>query len=453
MRRMMYHFYGIVLFTASLLFVKSFGADIHKLIDLLQVDKNRITIYPSKEFTRGYLCQDSFFAEYDQEVDISQLDETILTIPFIMDVIPMVWVSNKAWSIDIMDEDLYHSLKKIQNVFQFFYPSLSWSGDLIPNRLVKNMPNVQCGNQNDVAVLFSGGLDAVCSSLLHYDKRQLLITICGSDIRFDNRYMWDCVQKRCCKYAQTYGHCNTFIRSNFALLNHRRLKKITPEIKNWWACTMQSLGYTSLAAPILALAGYKTLFIASTRTKEFPFPYGTHPLVDNAICFAGIQVIHDGAELDRLAKIETIVSVCQKQNLPLPPLRVCWGKDLNGGNCCKCEKCLRTINELLVVGQDPQRFGFATNRETIMNATQDFFAYNKRVSGGLGWHWRCIQNYIRKLDLNSYYDTNFRDYLSWLASVPIKTNTSVNYIAHDKTLLAAMWEQSCEGMLDYGILS
>lgn len=423
------------------------------LIKSIAYSKQCITVYPSKQFVNKFLRKDRFFAEYDQPIDLTKFDETVLMIPFIMSVIPIIWASNKTWSIDVMDEDLYHSLSNIKKVFKLFYPSLPWSGALVPERLIKNLPLCNQHELNaDIALLFSGGLDATTSSMQHHDERQLLITICGSDICVDNDHMWSCVKDRVHSYAEQYGHCSAFVRSNFALLNGRHLKTLTPEIKNWWACTTQSLGYTGLAAPICAFTGQKRLLIASTRTKECPFPYGTHPLIDNAISFAGITVIHDCSDLDRLEKIETIVTRCKEDDLPLPMLRVCWGHDRDGGNCSRCEKCLRTMNELLAVGQDPRQFGFSAPIKQVMQITQDYMGDGSPFSRGLAWHWNCIQRYVTQPHHQHWYDEMTKNYFSWLASVPITISSQVYFNVDDKVFFAKLWEHSAKGRFDYNTI-
>ena len=417
------------------------------LIESIHIEKNHITVIADQEFAHDYLRTQTFFAEYDADVDLEQLNTSICTIPFIMNVIPMVWVSDQKWVIDIMDADLYYSLEKIKKVFKFFYPSLNWDGQLVPRVLVKN----KCVHNNyDCAALFSGGLDAVCTSMRNYGKKQLLITICGSDVQVNNENMWQSVKDRCIEFGQNYCHDNVFIRSNFAILSNPNLAKVTPEIKNWWGNTLQSLGYTSLTMPLLFLKQCNQLFIGSTRTHEFPYPYGTHPLIDNAISCAGITVIHDGAELDRLEKIKVIDTVCNKNNIDLPPLRVCWGHDKNGGNCCECEKCLRTIHEILAAGYEPHLFGFDKSIDNVMDFTRDYFSEGRQFKAGLAWHWQCIQNYIKKNKENI--SQNTKEYLLWLSEISISP-CKTGLIQQDKDLFAELWHQSCAGNLNYAELA
>ncbi len=422
------------------------------LFDKVCYSKNTILVDINKTFAKEYLRTNQFFAEYDEDtVDLSQLDSTALTIPVIMALMPIILVSNKAWLVESIDEDLYNCFNRVKKVFKIFHPSLSWEGEIIPEKLVKNVPLKTDDKSSNLALLFSGGLDAVCSSICHINSKQLLITICGSDIHVKNKHMWNCVKKHVNNYADLYGQSNSFVRSNFALLHAPRLSKLTPAIKNWWGCTSQSLGYTGLTAPICLCSGNNTLLIASTRTEECPYPYGTHPVIDNALSFAGITVIHDGAEYDRVEKIDAIIKQCNAESLPLPPLRVCWGHDKEGGNCGNCEKCLRTINELLAAGIDPNEVGFDIVISKIMDLTRNYLGKGHTFKRGLAWHWGCIQRYISK-HLNSY-DNIKKDYFQWLANVPIKANSTITYSADQKKYFTELWKSSLAGCLDYSSLT
>lgn len=413
------------------------------LITSLNVTKNRIDVYVNKEFASIYLRQD-FFVEYEDTIDLCNLNYSIVTIPFIMNVIPMVWVSGNRYHIDSMDEDLYYSLQEIKEVFKTFYPSISWEGELVPRMLVKNSSVSSVGACDRIAVLFSGGLDAVCTSFRYFDKSQLLITICGSDIPVGNKVMWQYVQEHCKNFAQCYNHKNAFIRSNFvSFFNNNRLCKLTPEIYAWWSRTLQGLGYTGLTAPLLVSHGYRLLFIGATRTKEMPEPYGTHPVIDNAIMFAGVKIYHDGSELDRLQKVDAIVEVCEKRGVSKPVLRVCWGHDVQGGNCCNCEKCLRTINELIVQGQDPREYGFNISISDLIQKTKEFFnEVPCFCASGLLWHWRCIQRQILKKLSSDFCNLNgvLCSYLQWLLNKNFAQVHDI-YTAEQKNQFALLWEQ------------
>ncbi|HZW61060.1 MAG TPA: hypothetical protein VFF04_02445 [Candidatus Babeliales bacterium] len=421
------------------------AAKIPNLIESVSVNKNMLRIKANPEFHQQYLT-DHFFAEYDKDIDLNKLDFSLVTIPFIMNVAPIVWISDKQYSVESMDQDLYNALNVIQKVFQAFYQSKSWSGKIVPKKLVVNKVQKK---PNTVATLFSHGLDAVYTSLANRDKKQVLITVCGGDIGLTKKKMWEKVQEQCKKFASIHGHTNAFVRSNFnTFRNFVYLRDLSPELnRNWFGWTSQSLSYTSLAAPIAYLKGCSHVLLASTRTSDNPYPYGTHPVIDNNIAYAGMYVDHDGPEANRIDKIREIAHICTTHALPKPMLRVCWGKHPLGGNCNECEKCFRTIVELLVEGQMPQDYGFDISLEAaIKNARAK--APGKALDSGLMWHWKCIQKGAQDSltkQLVAFENPDLKNFVHWIADLDLKQFKKKGFkvrTAEEKEKHALLWKKA-----------
>ena len=225
----------VITFCFSIQFVCfSSCAQEHKnIIASLKIKNNKLYITPEASFTKEYLRKSTFYIEYEPSVNLNRLPYCVVTTPFVMCMIPIIWASNRTWTIKVMDKDLYESLEKIRHVFKLFYPSLDWSGQLIPKKVVKNRPKKLRGTDH-TALLFSGGLDAICSSFMHRDKKQLLITLHGYDIPFGKKTMWHNVQEQCYSFAKNYGHDIAFIRFNFrSLVNVQKLAKMSKEIPVW----------------------------------------------------------------------------------------------------------------------------------------------------------------------------------------------------------------------------
>jgi len=75
-------------------------------------------------------------------------------------------------------------------------------------------------------------------------------------------------------------------------------------------------------------------------------PMGSHPLLDPNYSSADLQIIHDGARFSRLEKIGLIA----QWDAGLQNIRACWDafRAADALNCGRCEKCLRTMTQLLV---------------------------------------------------------------------------------------------------------
>ena len=344
------------------------------------INKNKIVVKADKVFSKQFIKED-FFAEYDESVDLSKLDESIVTIPFILNIIPVVWFSNETYSIDVMDKDLYHSLQKVKEVFQAFYPHHSWSGELVPQKLVTNTFNSSNGqNRPRLALLFSGGLDSVNTSINYIDTKQLLITAWGADVKVQEENKWARVLEHCRKFSQIYGHDHTFVKSNFREFVETRY--LYAQFPRWWVRVSHALSFVGLVAPLLVVYDISTLFISSTYTLKHPYPYGSHPAIDNNISFTGRNVYHTDADKDRIEKIINITNVCKEKNISRPRLQVCWS-DPKGGNCLKCDKCLRTIFNIIVAGQLPKEFGFNIEVSAAIQALKRFFLKKKYLKNDL----------------------------------------------------------------------
>lgn len=418
----------LAVIVAFLLSSSSFSKDI---IQSITIEKNKATIVPEESFAQNYTRLPYFFMKFNKFLNLETLPRSVVTIPFLASIMPVIWVSGKTWTIDVMDKDLYTSLEVIRHVFKLFYPTLDWSGQLVPKKLEKNRPPSSLDPEHSIALLFSGGLDSICSSLTHHDKNQHLITLHGYDVPFEKKHMWQNVEQQCRTFATQYGHSITFATFNLhSFLNIKYLSRLTKEIPTWVEYTSEGLSHTAMAAPILYKTGHRHILIASSTTPEFPFPYGTNGSIDNFISFAGVTVTHDGDSFNRVEKIQQIQKMTKKHMLDQPVLRVCWGKDKKGGNCCACEKCLRTIHELWVVGQDHTKWGFHADVASIIAKTKDILVkepFNKAIEYKLlykrkRYHWKDIQAAIQevfaqKQSEHLYKDAQIRDYLQWLLSI------------------------------------
>ena len=358
------------------------------------INKNRIVVKANQLFSQKFIKED-FFAEYDESIDLTMLDESLVTIPFILSIIPVVWLCNKNYSIDVMDKDLYHSLQEVKKVFHIFYPEQEWAGELVPKKLVTNtiIPST-LPDKPAFGLLFSGGLDCVDSSISYSDTKQLLITVWGSDVKVADRDNWDRVLEQCRKFSQTYGHDHMFVGSNFR--EFIKTSYLYKQIPRWWLHVSHGLPLIGLSAPLLILNNISTLLIASTHTAKHPYPLASHPAIDNNILFAGSNVFYDG-DKDRVQKIKNIDAVCKEKKLPLPHLRVCF-LDKLGGNCLGCEKCLRTCISIIAAGQWPREYGFMINIKEVLRGIRALLKKTKYLSPGEIHYWQGIVSHLNILD-------------------------------------------------------
>lgn len=92
---------------------------------------------------------------------------------------------------------------------------------------------------------------------------------------------------------------------------------------------------------------FRRIMIAATHGYEYLVPTGSHPLLDPLWSTEKTEFIHDGCEATRFQKIAHKIT---KSPIAMQTLRVCWENRDGNYNCGECEKCLRTMIALDLVG-------------------------------------------------------------------------------------------------------
>lgn len=358
-------------------FVLSRAIAEENLIESVIIAKNRLDVRINPTLKKRFLRND-FFVEYDSDIDLSLLDYSIVIMPFIMNVMTIIWISGDTYFIESMDENLFHSLKKVKEVFKRMYPMTQWNGDLIARRLVKNtiLKDQGIEDQGRVALLFSGGLDSTSSFFSYLDRKKLLIMAWGQyDTPLKDEELWEKRKKAVVEFASCYDSSCSFFRSNYHdFLNWNVLNRASPEIKNWRIGAVEGMGWAGLVAPILFTKKYTELVLSSSYTWDFPFPLGTNPFVDNNIVFGNVHCKHDQFEYARIDKACNIVEQCKKNNLERPFLKVCQRNASDDNNCCKCRKCYLTMLPLMIYGENPKDYGFNIEKKEVVDSAIQFIS-------------------------------------------------------------------------------
>ncbi len=144
------------------------------------------------------------------------------------------------------------------------------------------------------------------------------------------------------------------------------------------------------------------LIASGPSYKSLIFPQGSNPLTDRYLSSSSFSVIHDGAGSTRLEKIQAISDWQEVRE----HLRVCWqGAELDK-NCCKCEKCIRSILSFRAVGAGlPSCFPMdvATEQINILQVPQaqlevDFVpVLNMAKARGIEQPWvKSLESCIRR---------------------------------------------------------
>lgn len=123
---------------------------------------------------------------------------------------------------------------------------------------------------------------------------------------------------------------------------------------------LETFGSAVTAALHLFSGGFRAGMLASGHERE-GLPHGSAPELDPEFRSEVFDILHDGAFVTRLAKIEALAQwpeACRR-------LRVCWRDPGYSRNCGRCEKCVRTLLLFRVAGQRPACFPAEVDDEAI----------------------------------------------------------------------------------------
>lgn len=373
--------------------------------DRISVNNNRVDYFFSiKGNIQKYFNNNHMFLEYNY--DIKDIPTSILAIPFVSNIIPLVWITDSKMYIEELDESFYACLSDIRAAYQKMFPNIHFMGEIIVKRIVVNTYE----SEHEAATLFSGGLDALTTFIRVKDKRPFLITEYGwhnNEIVYSD--VWEADKENAVNFAEVNNLENILIQSNYG--NFINAKNIDLDFHkklgdSWWHGLHHGLAIISAAIPTAYKLKIDCIYIASSNSPMYQVACASDPTVDNKIRFGSGKVFHDGYELTRQDKVKVVVdhySAFQER----VNIRVCFK---NKENCCNCEKCLRTILAIVAEGKSPREYGFnipdnlSVHVKNFLNHEVQFFTRTFIII-----YWRIIQSRMRENHSNIPY----KELLEW----------------------------------------
>lgn len=299
-----------------------------------------------------------FEVEYSE--DISNVPQSVLIIPFVCDVLPIAWVTNAILEVPQLDREFYDSIPKIRQGYVDMSPMLIFKGGIRVGEIIDN----HYESTEKTAAFFSGGVDAFATLIAHANERPQLITLWGADVKLDDVKGWGRVKQHVLNTSVDFDLPSPlFVRSNFRLIvNEITLGELVcASGAGWWYGFQHGIAIISHAAPIAYLKRWKMVYIASSNTIEaWDDICASDPRIDNNVRLVSTEVWHDQYDYTRQQKMQHIITFCRETGKQIA-LRVCW-MSAGGGNCGHCEKCVRTIYNVLAEGEDPNDYGFSNWR-------------------------------------------------------------------------------------------
>jgi len=344
-----------------------------------RIDYDYVAVGPAAKFFRG--CP-PFFVRYDQ--DMSACPQAIAVIPFVANVLPIAWFAGFAVRVPEIDQTFSEAMIRLREEFRKMYPDHALSGSLEAERLTKT-----AWEGNHRFLLFSGGLDAFTTLVRHRDEDLELVTLLGADIDPADEKQW----QDCKRHIDQEPMLQKYVRHAIAA-NMRTFYCPEVEIRlvlGWWGKVQHGLGMLGILAPLSRSRGCSRAYIASSVPGD---AWGSAPETDNCIRWGSTAVSNDGVELGRQGKADLLARFVEETGRYFT-LRVCYSELAKDLNCGRCEKCYRTMMNLILANQDPRRFGVAFCPDSYPRMLQ--LLLRTHSSNALCIIWKEISDRARQL--------------------------------------------------------
>lgn len=358
-------------------------------ITILGIRKQNGTItyqYEASVELKKYFSDREFTIEYPESIEA--VPDGVAAIPFVCNVLPIVWLTNSKLVIPELDEAFYQCIPKVKKGYETMYPESEFLGEIEVGKIV---PCDRPALPGKCAMFYSGGVDSMDTLFRHLKEQPTLISIWGSDIKYDNVDGWNLLHKAIEEAAERYQLPEVVIHSTFREFDREGElhKAFSGQLKDgWWHGVKHGIALLGHVAPYAYLHGLERMYIASTHCPEDGrVRCASNPLIDNNVRYVNCSVVHDGFQCSRQDKVHNIVCHA-RDNGDYLPLHVCW-ETQTGENCCNCEKCFRTIVGILVENEDPARLGFPGFERNLENIRT---VLNVKYSEALRSYWTKIQD-------------------------------------------------------------
>ena len=377
-------------------------------ITSVRVKNNKLLIkYNISPQLSPFITGKDFEASYD--FPLSKIPKSILIIPFLSTILPVIWITDSTIKLKETDSDYYNCLESVKKSFERMYPHVGFlKGKVIATKIIKNKPQKQISS----SMFFSGGVDSFSSLISVIKENPLLITIWGSDVFLNDDEGWKTAQENTKEVAQLFNLKNCYLKSNFRQIINEDILNIC--FKNelndtWWHGVEHGLALLGHVSIISYEYGIKKHYIPATYSfREKNVTCASYPTIDEKIKYCGCKIIHEGFDKNRQNKLTQICNYCKNNKIKIT-IRSCYMERHSKINCCKCEKCYRTIMGIIAEGENPRNYGFNISDVEISKIKlnlKTILQTNKKAI----WHWQDIQQ--RSIENKKLIENN--KYYKWI---------------------------------------
>lgn len=364
-------------------------------IKKVSIDENIIEVdYDiAEELQQFFNLENKFRVQYSE--NISDVPEEVAIIPFVTNILPIIWLTDSTVKINKIDENFFESLENVKKGFADMYPNVEFKGNILADEIIKSEKNQrECRS----SIFFSGGVDSTSSLISVEKEKPILITVWGSDIWDYDEEGWKEAKKTVEKFGKEFELENKYLKSNFRkFINEQKLNENFQEKLNdsWWHGIQHGIGLLGHVAPYAFKYNITTHYIPATYTKnDIGVTCASYPTIDESLEYVNCKIIHEGFDKTRQQKIKNICNYANVSDKDIK-LRVCYMERGTKLNCCKCEKCYRTILAILSEKQDPEKYGFEISNDLYENIKNTMKKQNLLSNATIGLWKEIQQNFIK----------------------------------------------------------
>ncbi len=260
-------------------------------------------------------------------------------------------------SVDRASQRLLESVARIQEILH------CWDQGLRKVDVSAKAHPSAHGSDPRVGAFFSGGVDSFYTALTHREEITDLIFVHGFDFSLAHTAVRRRAARAARDVADELGMNLVEVETDYRTHLDRYL--------DW-----RLLHGPALAVVALLLQGrLQKVFVAASHTYHHLIPMGSHPLLDPLWSTERLEIVHDGADVDRPRK----VAILAESDVAMRHLRVCWQNDEAGYNCGRCVKCLQTMVSLRLAGALDRCSTFPSELDTGRVARTRFRTESGRI--------------------------------------------------------------------------
>ena len=229
----------------------------------------------------------------------------------------------------------------------------------------KSRPRAEDRRGGRLGLCFSGGLDAFHTLLCSGREIDDLVFAHGYDIRIEDERRFAAAEESLRAVAAEVGARPLVIRTN--------LRRRRPFKGAGWGRThggaLAALGHASSGE-------LGEILISSAYTRASGNDWGSTWDTDPCWSSSRLRVTHFGDAFTRDQKMRAVVH----HPLVREHIRVCWENRAEVGNCGECEKCVRTMVHVALLGEDVGRWPFGGSGSLQERLDRVPFVHPQQVS-------------------------------------------------------------------------